>query len=150
MGTADLDLVRRLAAAEAGLAIVSVTRTDGTVQSSLVNAGVLDHPVSGEPVVGLVVRAERATSCAGCGTAVGRAWRSATGGSGWRSRGRSTSPGPTTRSTAWPPSDVPGLLRDVFRAAGGTHDDWDEYDRVMAAERRTAVLVHPARVTTNG
>jgi hypothetical protein len=36
---------------------------------------------------------------------------------------------------------VPQLLRDVFTAAGGTHDDWDEYDRTMAAERRTAVLV---------
>src|ERR671936_511893 len=44
---------------------------------------------------------------------------------------------------------VPGLLRDVFSAAGGTHDDWDEYDRVMAAEHRTAVLVAPERITTN-
>jgi hypothetical protein len=39
------------------------------------------------------------------------------------------------------------LLRDVYVAAGGDHDDWDEYDRVMAAERRTAVLVVPGRVT---
>jgi hypothetical protein len=44
---------------------------------------------------------------------------------------------------------VPALLRAVFTAAGGTHDDWDEYDRVMAAERRTAVLVHPDRITSN-
>jgi hypothetical protein len=44
---------------------------------------------------------------------------------------------------------LPQLLRDVFVAAGGTHDDWDEYDRVMAAERRTAVLVTPERITTN-
>ncbi len=55
---ADLALVRRLVTAENGLAIVSTTRADGTVQSSLVNAGVLDHPVTGEPVVGLVVRAD--------------------------------------------------------------------------------------------
>jgi hypothetical protein len=41
-------------------------------------------------------------------------------------------------------------LRQVFRAAGGTHDDWDEYDRVMAADRRAAVLVTPQRVLTNG
>jgi hypothetical protein len=41
-------------------------------------------------------------------------------------------------------------LRAVFTAAGGTHDDWDEYDRVMAAERRTAVLIEPARITSNG
>jgi hypothetical protein len=38
----------------------------------------------------------------------------------------------------------------VFTAAGGTHDDWDEYDWVMAEERRTAVLVEPARITSNG
>jgi len=37
--------------------------------------------------------------------------------------------------------DVPRLLRDVFTAAGGTHDNWPEYDRIMAEERRTAVFV---------
>ncbi len=30
-----------------------------------------------------------------------------------------------------------------------TDKNWDEYDRVMAAERRTAVLVQPARLTSN-
>ncbi len=34
-------------------------------------------------------------------------------------------------------------------AAGGTHDDWDTYDRVMAEERRTAVLITPDRVYSN-
>ncbi len=48
------------------------------------------------------------------------------------------------------PAAVPGLLRAVFRSAGGTHDDWDEYDRVMAAEGRLAVLVTPARIVSNG
>ena len=38
---ADLDLVRRLAAADRGLAIIATTRADGSVQSSLVNAGLL-------------------------------------------------------------------------------------------------------------
>jgi PPOX class probable F420-dependent enzyme len=42
------------------------------------------------------------------------------------------------------------LLREVFTAAGGTHDDWDEYDRVMAQQRRTVVLVAPTRVYSNG
>jgi hypothetical protein len=37
----------------------------------------------------------------------------------------------------------------VFTAAGGTHDDFDTYDRVMAAERRTAVLIRPARISGN-
>jgi hypothetical protein len=38
------------------------------------------------------------------------------------------------------------LLRAVFTAAGGAHDDWETYDRVMAQERRTAVLMTPDRV----
>ena len=38
------------------------------------------------------------------------------------------------------------LLRDVFKAAGGTHDDWDAYDRVMAEQRRTCVFIRPARI----
>jgi hypothetical protein len=41
------------------------------------------------------------------------------------------------------------LLRDVFRSAGGSHDDWDAYDRTMAEQRRTVVLVHPTRVYSN-
>ena len=39
------------------------------------------------------------------------------------------------------------LLRRVFVAAGGTHQDWDEFDRVMQAEERTAVLIAPERIT---
>jgi hypothetical protein len=41
------------------------------------------------------------------------------------------------------------LRREVFTAAGGTHDDWDEYDRVMAAEKRAVVLVTPTRIYSN-
>ncbi|GAS89259.1 PPOX class probable F420-dependent enzyme [Mycolicibacterium brisbanense] len=42
------------------------------------------------------------------------------------------------------------LLRDIFTAAGGTHDDWDTYDRVMVEQGRTAVLIAPTRVYSNG
>ena len=41
------------------------------------------------------------------------------------------------------------LLREIFTAAGGTHEDWDTYDRVMREQRRTAVLISPARVYAN-
>ena len=41
------------------------------------------------------------------------------------------------------------LYRDVFRAATGTHDDWDSYDRVMAAERRCCVFIEAVRITAN-
>ena len=33
------------------------------------------------------------------------------------------------------------LLREIFSAAGGTHEDWAEFDRTMKTERRTAVFV---------
>jgi len=148
MAAADLALVRRLAAADSGLAIVSTTRADASVHSSLVNAGVLDHPVSRDPVVGLVVRADamklrrmRATGRA-C-LAFRHRWE-------WVAvEGPVDLAGPDDPLAGLPPEEFPRLLRDVFRAAGGTHDDWDEYDRVMAAEHRTAVLVQPARVISN-
>ena len=38
------------------------------------------------------------------------------------------------------------LLREIFTAARSTHEDFDEYDRVMAEERRVAVLVEPEPV----
>ena len=146
---ADLDLVRRLAAADSGLAIFTTTRPDGSVQASLVNAGVLDDPVTHRPAVAAVVRAGaykmkllRHTRRA---TVVFR--------SGWEwvaVDGPVTLIGPDDTETRFDFVNLPQLLRDVFTAAGGTHDDWDEYDRVMAAERRTAVFVDPLRITSNG
>ena len=56
---ADLDLVRRLVAADHGLAVVATTRADGSVHASVVNAGVLDDPLTGVPVVGFVARRRR-------------------------------------------------------------------------------------------
>jgi hypothetical protein len=48
------------------------------------------------------------------------------------------------------PEELRLALRAAFTAAGGAHDDWDEYDRVMAAERRTIVFVNPERVYSSG
>jgi hypothetical protein len=31
----------------------------------------------------------------------------------------------------------------------GTHDDWNEYDRVMAEERRTAVFIKASKIIGN-
>jgi len=41
------------------------------------------------------------------------------------------------------------LLREAFTCAGGAHDDWAEYDRVMAEQRRAVVLVDPQRIYSN-
>src|SRR5262245_42861545 len=54
----DLEHVRRLGAADHGLVVVSGARSDGSVPAaSVVNAGVLAHPVDGSTVVGFVMRA---------------------------------------------------------------------------------------------
>ncbi len=143
-----LDLVRELAAADHGLAVAVTLRRDGTPQASVVNAGVLDHPLRKEPVVAFVARGhtaklrhlrERPRA-----TLVFRAgWE-------WVSvEGDTELAGPDDLLEGLDPEEVRLLLRAIFLAAGGRHDDFEEYDRVMAAERRTAVLLHPTRVTTN-
>ena len=148
LATVDLALVEELGAANHCLAIVSVTRRDGSIHSSLVNAGVLDHPVSGARVVGCVLSGAarklayvRRSGRASLAFQHGWQWVSVEG------PVEVAGPDDTAVVTA---SAVPELLRVVFRAAGGTHDDWDEYDRVMAEQRRTVVLIAPTRVYSNG
>jgi PPOX class probable F420-dependent enzyme len=146
---ADLNLVRRIASADHFLAIVATTRPDGTVQASLVNAGLLDDPMSpGQPVVGLVARGD-AKKLAYLRRS-GRATVAFHAGWEWVSvEGPVRLVGPQDAVEGFDRARLPGLLRDVFTAAGGTHEDWETYDRVMAAEGRVAVLVTPARVTSN-
>ena len=43
-----LDDAAALGARDSGLVVVATTRADGTVQASVVNAGVMAHPVTGE------------------------------------------------------------------------------------------------------
>ncbi|HEX3590610.1 MAG TPA: pyridoxamine 5'-phosphate oxidase family protein [Pseudonocardiaceae bacterium] len=145
----DLGLVRQLVIGDHGLAVVATTRKDGTVHSSLVNAGVLDaDPLGGSPVVATVIqggarkldllrRTRRATITFRSG------WQ-------WASvDGSATLIGPDDPIEGFAADALPGLLRDIFTAAGGTHDNWAEYDRVMAAERRVAVLIRPDRIIGN-
>ena len=144
----DLSAFSRLVPNEHGLVTVSALRPDQTIQSTVVNAGVLDHPVTGTPVVGLVVRGGtrkldylRARPRATVAIRAGWEWASAEG----------------SVELAGPDDPLPGidadrlrrLLREIFTAAGGTHDDFDTYDRGMREERRTAVFVHPDRVYAN-
>jgi PPOX class probable F420-dependent enzyme len=128
---------------------VSTLRADNTIQSSLVNAGVLPHPQTGEPVLGFVTygRVKLANLRA-------RPQLAVTFRNGWQwatVEGHAELAGPDD-SQEWLKNgeQLRLLLREVFTAAGGTHDDWDEYDRVMAEQRRTVVLVAPSRVYSNG
>ena len=141
----DLDKVRRVGAAEHGLAVVATIRADGTVQSSVVNAGVLPHPVTGEPVVGFVTYGPVKLANLRARPRVTLTFRA---GWDWVSvEGDAELLGPDDGELD--AERVRQLLRDVFSAAGGEHDDWDAYDATMAAERRTAVLVAPRRVYSN-
>ena len=44
----------RVAARDHNFCVVASTRADGTVQASVVTAGVMAHPIGGEPVVAFV------------------------------------------------------------------------------------------------
>ncbi len=136
--------VTELASTENWLAVLVTTRGDGQPAVSVVNAGILPHPTTGTPVVGLVsvgntakLRNLRATPSATLVFRAGWQWVAVTG------------PAELAGPDDPHPYDLPQLLRDIYHAAGGSHPDLDEYDREMAADRRAAVLVTPTRFTTN-
>jgi hypothetical protein len=54
----ELDRVRELAGQDHGLAVVVTQRKDGSPQTSVVNAAVVDHPVTYESMVGFLMRGE--------------------------------------------------------------------------------------------
>ncbi|MFV9636815.1 TIGR03618 family F420-dependent PPOX class oxidoreductase [Mycobacterium neumannii] len=143
-----LDDAVALAAAESGLAVVSTLRADGTIQASLVNVGKLTHPDTGAPALGFVtygkVKLANLRARPQLAVTFRRGWQWAT------VEGNAELAGPDDPQP-WltGPDRLRLLLREVFQAAGGTHDDWAEYDRVMAEQRRTVVLVTPTRVYSN-
>ena len=138
-----------LAAAESGLAVVSTLRADGTVQASMVNVGVLPHPASGQPSLGFTtygkVKLANLRARPQLAVTFKNGWQWAT------VEGRAELAGPDD-AAPWlaDAEQLRLLLREVFTSAGGTHDNWDEYDRVMAKERRAVVLIAPTRVYSNG
>jgi PPOX class probable F420-dependent enzyme len=139
-----LDEVAGLAAKEHGLVVVATARADGTIQSSLVNAGVLRHPITERPVLAFVTYGKVKLA-----NLRARSQLTVTAHSGWAwaaVEGRAQLIGPDDRDSGIDAEGLRLLLRAVFVAAGGSHDDWDEYDRVMAEQRRTVVVVEPLRI----
>ncbi len=142
---ADLTAFEAFVPREHGLAVMTVIGADGRMRPSVVNVGVLDHPVTGERVVGAVIHG-RARKLAflrqrpDVSVVLRAGWQ-------WAAvDGLAEIIGPDDQAAGVGPERLRLLLREVFTAAGGTHDDFDEYDRVMAAERRAAVLIRPERV----
>ena len=149
MAPSDLTQFSALARRDSGLVVVTTLRADSSIQASVVNAGVLDHPLTGTPSIAFVAqggsrklanfRARPQT------TIVARA--------GWEwvaAEGRAGIIGPDDPAAGTDAEALRTLLRAIFIAAGGSHDDWATYDQVMADERRAAVFVTPDRVYSNG
>jgi PPOX class probable F420-dependent enzyme len=142
---ADLADFEALVPRDHGLVVMTVIGPDGRIRPSVVNAGVVDHPLTGERVAAVVIQG-RARKLAHLRA---RPRASVVLRAGWQWAGVE---GPTEIIGPDDPADgidaerLRLLLREIFTAAGGTHDDFDEYDRIMAAERRAAVLITPERV----
>jgi hypothetical protein len=110
---------------------------------------VLNHPVTGEPVVAFVARGHaRKLSYLRMRPRVTVVFRS-----GWdwvAVEGDADLAGPDDHLEGVERSDVPRLLRQVYAAAvGGTPEQWVELDAEMASEHHAAVLVRPVRVYSN-
>jgi PPOX class probable F420-dependent enzyme len=138
-----VDIARK----ERFLVVVSTLRSEATIQSSVVNAGVLPHPIGGEDAVAFVTygRAKLANLRS-------RPQVSVTFRAGWEwatVEGRAELIGPDDPYPGVDANQLGLLLRQVFTAAGGSHDDWGAYDRAMAEQRRTVVLVTPSRIYSN-
>ena len=133
-----------LGRAEHGLAVISTLRADDTMQSSVVNAGAMPHPLTGDRVLAFVTYGKIKLA-----NLRSRPQVTATFRAGWRwaaVEGRAQIVGPDDPHPEVDDERLRLLLREVFVAAGGSHDDWAEYDRTMAEQRRAAVLIEPTRV----
>ena len=144
----DIEIFSNYLSEETGLVTVSTTQVDGKVLSSVVNCGMIEHPLTGATCVAFVSGSKAARlkhidrgSQVTITARRGWAWSSVTG------------PADLIR-----PEQVPEtidkeqmrlLLREVFHAAGGVHDDLEEYDRTMLQEGRVVVCVTPERVLGN-
>jgi PPOX class probable F420-dependent enzyme len=116
-------------------AVVSTIRPSGTVQSTLVNVGLYEDGV-GLTTVGRSLKERNLKRNPACTVTIhhGPYWITVEG---------------KARLRTWDDTDpdtMRRLLREIYVAAGGTHDDWETYDRVMREERRAAVVIVPERI----
>ena len=139
-----LDDAGELVAREHGLAVISTLRANGSIQSSVVNAGVMRHPLVEHPVLGFVTYGKVKLA-----NLRARPQLTATFRSGWQwaaVEGYAELIGPDDPHAGIDAERLRLLLRQAFSAAGGRHDNWAEYDRVMIEQGRTLVLIEPTRI----
>ena len=144
----NLEDVKSFLADETGLATISTTQADGRVLSSVANCGVIDHPLTGTPCVALVsmgraARLKHVRRGSQVTIAIRRGWN-------WLSvTGPADLIGPSDPADSVDAEALRLLLREIYQAAGGQHEDLDEYDRSMVEDARTAVLVSTDRIIGN-
>ena len=144
----ELNDVRQFLATETGLATISTTQKDGRVLSSIANCGIIQHPLTGADCVALVsaggaARLGHVRRGSEVTIAIRRGWN-------WLAvTGQADLIGPSDPATGIDVEELRLLLREIYEAAGGIHDDFEEYDREMVRGGRTAVLVEPARIISN-
>jgi PPOX class probable F420-dependent enzyme len=142
------DEAAALGRAESGLAVIATLRADATIQTSVVNVAFMPHPLTGAQVAAFVTYGKVKLA-----NLRQRPQITVTVRSGWQWAaldGAAELVGPDDPHPAVDAERLRVILREIFTAAGGTHDDWDAYDRVMREQRRTAVFVTPARIYSNG
>jgi PPOX class probable F420-dependent enzyme len=144
----DLTPFANLVPLDHGICVVVTRRADHTPHTTVVNAGVLPHPVIGSDAVAFVAGGGtrklahlRADPTIAVVVRAGWQWTAVEGAAQLIGR---DDPHPDVTD-----DQLRLLLRAIFSAAGGTHDDWPTFDRTMRDERRTAVLVTPTRVYSN-
>jgi len=145
---ASIDDARRLVELDLGLATLCTVRSDGSVQLTVVNAGVVKHPLTGSEVAAFLARdGTRKIEHLRSHPRAALNWRS-----GWAwvtIEGTAELCGPDDRLGDLDADDVRLLMRSIAQASGMDHGDWAEYDRMVAAERRCAVLLSPERIYQN-
>lgn len=140
--------LRRQLAEDHHLAVLLTVRPGrGEPSVAVVNAAVIDHPLTGEAVVAFVARPGaklanlRENPHATLVTRAGWEWMAVSG--------TAELCGPDDDREGIDPGQRQRLLRDIYHGAGGHHPHLDEYDTTMIADRRCAVLVQPQRLWSN-
>ena len=144
----QLNDVRRFLADETGLATISTVQEDGRVLSSIANCGIISHPLTGHECVALVsmgkaARLKHVRRGSEVTISIRRGWN-------WVAvTGKADLIGPDDEAAPIDAEALRLLLREIYQAAGGSHDDFEEYDSEMIRSRRAAVLVTPTRIIGN-
>lgn len=141
----DVERIRQVAAADPQ-GFMATARKDGTIQASMIRAGLFDHPLTGRPTVAALLRGWtvklrhlRARPWATVMFKSANQWVTV--------EGRTSLIGPEDSADGYDFAGFPELRRAVYKAAGGTPtEDWE---RLMDQERRALVFVELDRVYSN-